>query len=218
MIQRLETQLHFVPDRIAKMQDPVACVEAGHIYTDEIPSRRHEIGAIVGKNVSSVLEGMGIRVQRMLFVDDYNAQSQDLDISGYKSSISRHGFVPDQLIFESSLTKEAEKVIAALEEQNLTQADRNGTIILKKDRKGEQTVVLRKSPKKGATPACAALDAALYLKKSAQADMCVTVLHSEWKDQQDKVKKVLKALGKDNTPILEVYYTDDGEIEVDFDY
>ena len=69
----------------------------------------------------------------------------------------------------------------------------------------------------GATSACAALDAALYIKKNEDAGICVTVLHTEWKGQQNAVKKVLSALGKD-IPILEVYYTDEGEIEIEFDY
>lgn len=198
-------------------QRPVVCVEAGHIYTDEVPTQSHETGASVGSKVSALLGEMGFDVQKMLFVDDYNAQSSDLDLGSYQDLISCHGFTPEVTVMESTLVQEAEEIVTSLQEQGLTEENRNGAVILKKSYKREKDIVLRKSPAMGFMSGCAALDAALYLRKSKTAELCVTVLHREWKDQQASVKKILKALGKE-IPILEVYYNDEGDIEVDFDY
>ena len=159
------------------------------------------IGAIVGANVCIALENMGVLVQKMLFVDDYNAQSNTLDLENYQSRLSEHGFVADRLIMESSLISYAEKVIAELEQSSLTEISKYGAIILKKNNKKDKEIVLRKSPEMGAIPSCVALDTALYIKKQEEAGICVTVLISEWKSQQYAVKKVLKALRRD-LPIL----------------
>ncbi len=216
MIEQL-TQLNFIKGLPNVGQTPTICVEAGHIYTDETPSLKHEIGAMVGAKVSSLLEEMGFSVQRMLFIDDYNAVSNDLDIGSYQSLLQGHGFAPEVTVMESSLTQNAQEIVETLEKQGLTEENRNGTVVLKKGHKREKDIVLKKSPGMGLVPSCAALDAALYLKKFETVGVCVTVLHQEWKGQQEGVKKVLNALGK-SIPILEVYYTDDGDIEFDFDY
>ena len=218
MIELLQSQLGLIQSINVGKQRSIAWVEAGHIYADEIPSLSHEVGAIVGAKVSIALENMGILVKKMLFIDDYNAQSNTLDLENNQSLLSEHGFVADRLIMESSLVSDAEKVIAELEQGSLTEINKHGAVILKKNHKKDKEVVLRKSPEMGTTPACVALDTALYIKKQEEeAGICVTVLHSEWKSQQNAVKKVLKALGKD-LPILEVYYTDEGDIEIDFEY
>lgn len=217
MIEKLQTQLNFIPALTSDKQKPVVCVEAGHIYTDESPTIRHEIGAIVGKNVSNILEGLGVQVQRMLFVDDYHPTTHSLDLDSYQKLLAERGFVADKVVMESSLNDAAEDVITLLQDKSLIDVKKNGAIILKKTHKKEKDIVLRKSPEMGGAPACAALDTALYLKKSESTGVCVTILHDEWKEQQSGVKKVLKALGKD-IPILEVYYSDYGDIEVDFDY
>lgn len=217
MIEQLGLQSWLINTVSAAKQRPVACVEAGHIYTDETPSLSHEIGAMVGANFCTELERMGIVVQRMLFVDDYNATSNDLNLADYSSLLSKHGFAVDRTVMESTLREDAEKVIARLQASSMAELNRNGAVILKKNQKREKTIVLQKSSSTGGGPACAALDAALYLLKAREAGLCVTVLHQQWKDQQEGVKKVLKALGE-NVPILEVYYSDDGDIEVEFDY
>ncbi|MBP6098549.1 MAG: hypothetical protein KA477_01040 [Candidatus Levybacteria bacterium] len=217
MIEKLQNQLRFLPAISPAEQQTVVCIEAGHIYTDETPSLSHEIGAIVGHNVSQILEGMGVTVQKMLFVDDYNALSHNLNVEEYRSLLNSHGFEPDILVMESSLVQDAYQVIAELEVNSLTETNKNGALILKKNHKKEKDIVLRKSPSMESLPACAALDTALYIKKNERAGICVTVLHEKWKSQQEAVKKVLKALGKD-IPILEIFFTDYGEIEIDFDY
>lgn len=218
MIEQLHIakQLQFV-SKIAT-QKQVVCVEAGHIYTDETPSLTHEIGAMVGSEYCKALERIGIQVQKMLFIDDFNAKSQDLDIDSYTGILAKHGFMPDSIIMESSLFESAQDVISQLEAREMIDVNRHGAIILKKYDKKEKDIVLQKSPNMGGAPACAALDTALYLKKYEDSGICLTVLPTEWKGQQNGVKKVLKALGK-KVPIIEVYYTDEGDIEVeDFDY
>lgn len=217
MIEQLTKHYNLISEMSKQRQRPVVCVEAGHIYTDEVPALKHEVGAIVGSKISKLLEGMGVQVQRMLFVDDYNVEHNSLDLDAYQSMLSKHGFTPDRLIMESLLLGDAEDVISALEQKSLTEKNKKGAVILKKNCKKENDIVLRKSPERGALPACAAIDTALYLKKHETAGICVTVLPVEWRGQQDGVRKVLYALGKD-LPILEVYYSDDGEIEIEFDY
>jgi len=217
MIEQLGIQPWLIDTVSVAKQKSVACVEAGHIYTDEMPSLSHEIGAIVGANVCTELEKMGIGVQRMLFVDDYNVASNDLNLTDYSNLLSQHGFTVDRTVMESTLIKDAKEVIVRLQMSSMTELSRNGAVVLKKNHKKEKEIVLKKSPGMGSVPACAALDAALYLIKAKEAGICVTVLHKEWKDQQEGVRRVLKALGE-NVSILEVYYSDDGEVEVVFDY
>jgi len=217
MYERVIPQLETIQTLTAQSQNRLVCVEAGHIYTDETPNELHEVGARVGANVCTVLENMGIKIQKMLFIDDYNAESHDLNIGDYQELLSKCGFSADKLVMESSLENDAIQIIDDLEKIFLIEENKNGSLILKKGHKREKEIVLRKSPSMGATPACVALDTALYLKKYEEAGLCVTILHSIWKDQQKGVQKVLKALGKE-LPILSIFYSEEGEIEVDFDF
>lgn len=217
MIELLPTQLGLHLNKLSNVQLRPVCIEAAHIYMDEEPTLRHEIGAMVGARLATIIEEMGFPVERMLFIDDYNASSQDLDIGAYRQLISEHGFASDTLVMESSLVEQADHVIALLEQQGMTEVTKQGATILKKNYKKDSTIVLKKSPDRGAIPACAALDAALYLRKYEQSGICITVLHEEWKGQQDGVKKVLQTLGA-NIPIFEVYYNDVGDVDVEFDY
>lgn len=217
MIEILQANLQAITGVYADKQRPKVCVEAAHIYTDEVPGFKHQLGAVIGANVCRILGGMGVDVQRMLFVDDFNAVSNDLSLSEYGEFIGEHGFTPDIVVMESTLVDDANRLIGQLEEAGLTERNRNGATVLKKNNKRDKDIVLVKSPIMGSIPACNALDAALYLRKFETAGVCVTILDKQWQDQQNSVKKVLKALGKD-IPILEVYYLENGEIEVDFDY
>lgn len=194
-----------------------ACVEAAHIYTDEQPGLEHQMSAVIGTNVSRILEEMGVDVNRMLFVDDFNADSKDLDIHEYESFITKHGFIPDVVVMETTLVEDAKEIVRVLEGLGLTEVNKNGATILKKKEKREKEVVLKKSPSLGSVPACSALDAALYIKKFEHSGVCVTVLHERWKNQQDSVKRVITALGME-IPVLDVYYSDTGDVSVDFDY
>ena len=213
----IEEKLENIKSLVAGMERPAVVVEAAHIYTDEQPTRKHEQGAEIGGRVASFLAGMGLDVQRMLFVDDLNAHSQDLDLSSYQSMISERGFSPDVLIMESTLQEDADEIIRSLQDTGHTETNKHGAIILKKPYKRAKEIVLKKSPGRGETAACAALDAALYLKKREGAGISVTVLHEEWREQQEDVRRVLEALGVD-IPVLEIYYDDEGEVEVEFDF
>lgn len=217
MKEILQTNLQIILNASVDKHRPKFCVEAAHVYTDEVPGIKHQLGAVIGANVCQILQEMGVDVQRMLFVDDFNALSNDLSLEDYEGFIAKHGFAPDLVVMESTLINSANKLIEQLEESGLTEKNKNGATVLKKGNKKEKDIVLRKSPVMGSVPACNALDAALYLKKHEAAGVCVTILDKQWQDQQTSVKKVLKALGKE-IPILEVYYSESGDLEVDFDY
>jgi len=127
------------------------------------------------------------------------------------------GFSPDLLVMESTLEEEADSIVRSLQDNGHTEINKHGAVILKKPYKRAKEIVLKKSPGRGETAACAALDAALYIRKNERAGISVTILHEEWREQQEDVRRVLEALGVD-IPVLEIYYDDEGEVEVEFDF
>jgi|SRR3989344_3949917 len=213
----IESKLGHIQSLVSGMERPAVIVEAAHIYTDEEPTIKHAMGAEIGGKVASFFTQMGIDVQRMLFVDDFNAHNQDLDLPSYQRMISERGFSPDLLVMESTLEEEADSIVRSLQDNGHTEINKHGAVILKKPYKRAKEIVLKKSPGRGETAACAALDAALYIRKNERAGISVTILHEEWREQQEDVRRVLEALGVD-IPVLEIYYDDEGEVEVEFDF
>lgn len=188
-----------------------AVVEAGHIYTDETPGVAHQLSAGIGGKILRECARIGIEAKGMLFVDDYNAEAFNVDLHGYVSSLAACGFPVSRIVMESSMQEGAESVIGQLAGL--------GLIKNKKDKRtvyphNEGEVLLRKSEKAGGGPACDALDSALYIHKATNLDLlCITVLPESYRPQQVRVGRVLAALNT-RIPILNVFFTDRGEVNM----
>lgn len=184
-------------------------IEAGHIYTDERPGLTHQIAAEIGGSLIRVLKVAGVVPVGMLFVDDYNPLSGDLNIKDYLEVLREHGFNPDRVVMESSMRDPAERLITELSVRELTKVKKDGKVLVK----GEDTILLRKSRILGNGPACDALDAALYIQKRKEADVCLTVLPESYRDQQLRVKKVLALLGE-QVPIINIFYNEERAVDL----
>ncbi|MFP4424587.1 MAG: hypothetical protein ACLFP2_05165 [Candidatus Woesearchaeota archaeon] len=186
--------------KVPEMNNPSIIVEAGHIYTNEIPTVEQYEGAKQGTILSEILEFLGFQTAKWLFIDDYNPLFQDkpiqLDIPDYCNSLSKFGFAPDKIVYESDLVDHAEDILSYLQKNCYAGVHNNGKTILNKGK------VLLYDPE---NEKCSLLDACLYLQKLEEADSCVTVLDKQYASQQKGT--ILKKLGIDITKIFPCYYT-----------
>ncbi|MDO8481143.1 MAG: hypothetical protein Q7S65_05020 [Nanoarchaeota archaeon] len=184
--------------------DSTVIVEAGHIYTSEQPGLEHRVGAEYGAQFSAFLQGAGARVQKWLFIDDYNpaiqGKPQSLDEAAYLAALSSQGFAPDSIVKESALVTEAIALLAQLQSSGHTRQTREGKTALSKEG------VLLYDASTG-RHYCSLLDAALYLRKLRGADACVTVLDAQYRQQQKGTLTILKKLGADTSTIAPVFYS-----------
>ncbi|MBS3134459.1 hypothetical protein J4214_04480 [Candidatus Woesearchaeota archaeon] len=179
-------------------------IEAGHIYTNENPALEHQVGVALGNLLSDYLALFGAKVEKWLFIDNYNPQfeekPQDLDITGYISLLSQLGFTPDKIVYEANLVEHAKEIITYLQKNGYASLHHNGKTILHKEK------ILLYDP--GSEKyMCALLDACLYLQKLKQADGCITVLDQQYAAQQKGTLTILKKLGADTTTIFPFFYT-----------
>lgn len=198
-------------------------VEAAHIYTDEVPDIGHLVGAYIGMQAANILKSYGIGVHRTLFIDNFHPNAHTLDIAKYIGLIEEHGFKPDRIVMESDLEREAlTRVIDPLKSANLSAMNKHGALVLPPPKRGRE-VVLVTSPEKGSKVSCAALDAALYLKKADGAHVCVTILDAKWKREQINTRRVLRNLGLLGVSIpqvIDIYHSirpESGQIELQID-
>lgn len=185
------------------------CVEAGHVYMNEYPSEMHRKLASVGADISIQISQSGCNVSKVLFVDDYNPSHSDfcLDLPKYIKVLSEEGFAPDIVTFEANLVAPAKNIIRELNGRVVHNAD--GNSYLNSDR------ILC-----GGRPTCNLLDAALYVAKLSIFELAITVLPKYIKDnntyihQQKKVKRILKEIGYKDPSIINVFLSNDGDLEV----
>jgi hypothetical protein len=212
MIETL-IQEHIFVNAAVQQFAVTACVEAAHIYSDESPDVTHELAAKVGASTCLALANLGVEVSGLLFVDDYNPSSFDLDLEKYMGMLNAQGFPVSKVVMESSLQNYACCLVDELEANGMTKRKKDGKVYLL----GGSQILLKKSDLLGNKPACDVLDAAFYINKSEEAGLCVTVLPFDYREQQEKVKELLKILGYEIS-ILNVYFNQEGEVDLDFNY
>lgn len=180
-------------------------VEAGHIYTNELPAEEHEIGAKIGSEICKALKDLGFVVEKWLFIDDYNPQFENkpilLDESKYESQLASLGFVPDVKVYESALVEQAEQALQSLVQNNYAQKDyKSQKVALCK----HNILLFDPETKKYS---CSLLDACLYMKKAQKGNVSITVLDQQFEPQQKGTLTVLKKLGGKNDSIFPVYHS-----------
>ncbi|MFH1276055.1 MAG: hypothetical protein ABIH82_03010 [Candidatus Woesearchaeota archaeon] len=185
-------------------------VEAGHIYTNQTPGLDHLTGTAWGAFISNLLEGLGLEVEKWLFIDNYNPHfsglPEVLDQSTYLSEIAEHGFNVDKVVYEADMVALAKKKV--MEMQNSGNAfEEKGVVKLVKG--GVQLYDANKTApgahEKGKY-SCPLLDACCYLQKLQEADAAVTVLSAGYAQEQKSVIKILKSLQADSTRVFPILY------------
>ena len=175
-------------------------VEAGHIYTHEVPSYEHELSAQIGAELCKQLEQKGHKTQKWLFIDNYHPKLKKwpeiLDEKKYIDLLTELGFEPEVIVYEADLADSAEKILSILITQNKVK-EHKGKLHLK------HGWVLLANEKNELS--CPLLDASLYLQKAKTASAAITVLNKSYQPQQEKTFKVLEALCQ-NPAIIPRYY------------
>jgi hypothetical protein len=180
-------------------------VEAGHIYVNEVPSLEHKMGAEIGSQASKLFEMLGYKVQKWLFVDNYNPYFEDkpiiLDEQAYVDSLKDVGFSPDKVMYEADLVDKAEDVLEHLIAENFaSKHDLTGKYLLNKGN------YLLYDPETNHY-SCSLLDACLYLEKAKVGDGAITIIDQQYTPQQKGTLTILKKLGVDTSPIVPIYYS-----------
>lgn len=189
-------------------------VEAGHIYTDEEPTTDHQYGAKIGGTIANFLTSLGYQVKKWLFIDNYTPRFTGseiiLDESKYLEFLAKEGFTQDVMVYEASLTEQAQENISSLFEKNFAAKDSDGNICLNKGGIGLYDAKRDKF-------SCSLLDACFYMKKLKEADGAITILPwydnygKPYQSQQKKTLTVLKKLGVDTSKVLPVYFVSPAE-------
>lgn len=183
----------------------VVVVEAGHVYTSEVPNHAHAFSATIGADVCAILEKQGHTPEKWLFIDNYNPPLQGkpdvLDEQVYLGLLEQCGFAPDIIVHEADLVPKAKETLEFLVGNGLTKT-KDGKISLTCGKHG--LIVLQNSDGR---LSCALLDACLYLEKANAGALSVTVLDKPYSSQQEKTFRVLNALGYNTSLIIPVYIT-----------
>jgi len=182
------------------------CIEAGHIYVNEEPGESHVSSLKAGGELSRELQVAQISHRRCLFVDDFNPDTNILDLDNYLSLATESGFKPDKVFMESSLQEEAWGLLRELDGQENVRYKGSERYTKK------HNVRLINSQSR---PTCCLLDAAFYKRRLECFDYAITVLPGDschgYKNQQKGVRQILRLLGNRKLPIIVVYYYENGE-------
>ena len=183
--------------------EKTVCIEAGHIYTNEEPALEHKLSALWGNILAQYLTAAGAQVQQWLFIDDYNpkleGEFETLDEKVYIELLQTWGFTPQKIVHESTLIEAANDLLAYLKKKGLTRIHGSGYIVLNKD------AVRLYHPQTGHY-GCCLLDAALYMQKLKQNDVCITVLSTDFKEQQKGTKYIFDKMGL-HSVVYPFYFT-----------
>ena len=216
-----------LPDALGNIFS-TAMVEAGHFYVRDGLSSEQLQGIAVGRQVIAALQDMGMQVSSCMFVDDFHLNGKDPHGTGaFKSenlsdpkvrdaiisasieSLQDTGFAPEKVYLENDFAAPAQALYHQLEQAGVLKHKKDGTVRL------NGIVVLTSD----GTPSCSLLDAATYLGKAQDLDggLLVTVLPEKWERQQETTRAILAALNQ-KPPILNVYFSEGGELKVTFDF
>lgn len=181
-------------------------IEAGHIYADQVPGLEQREGFTVACGICKRLSEEGITPRRIVFVDDYNVEKDGFSLSGYLDFATDCGFVPDNVFWESEMTRHAEALIGKLLEQGQLDNGEGQKLLTVK-----QGIKLRHS---NGRYTCTVLDTAFHLERFRQFGYNITVLpkcseqnpEQDYADQQRNVRRLLRILGNDQSPLATVFF------------
>jgi hypothetical protein len=190
-------------------KDEKIIIEAGHIYTNQEVSPKHELGVKIGALLGNFFNALGYETENWLFVDNYNPQfeewPQDLDLAGYETLISHLGFSPDIVKFEKDLVGEAQEKLEYLVQKGIAGEKKGGKIMVF----GTSAQLYDPTEDKYS---CALLDACLYMQKLEQGSSALTVLPCTdqygnlYNSQQKKTLEILSHFDVGPDKILPVYF------------
>jgi len=196
-------------------------VEAAHVYGYQTLEEMHLHGAQIGAKVVSLVNDLGLAAKAMLFVDDYNWHQQPSPKSYIQNPETFHnaylekGFKIDTFAHEAILAAQAEAWVTSYIAEGIFKVNKKG-VFLPLGHDGILWIV-KKNHLNEAKFTCEALDALCYINKSKLADLLITVLPVHYTKQQDRTKLLLKKLGY-RLPILNIYFEENGDLNLDFEY
>ena len=201
MIKLLEKMLQ---GKITYGEQKSVIVEAGHIYTNQLPNSEQDISIDQGVKVLQLGKLLGFCMKPWLFIDNYNPQFQNnlslLDEQAYISSITAKGFIPQKVIYESDLIPQAKEIVDyLLKKEEALPESKTGKVILKKEK------ILLYNPAEDKYY-CSLLDACLYQQKLNESEICITILDQSYASQQKGTKTIVSKLGIDSSKIIPFYY------------
>ncbi len=203
--------------RIRNAHITTVVLEAAHAYMfqsmdDPDFVRSMELQYADARRLTVLLEQQRIRVQRVLFVDNYNpnpatgAHDENLDVDAYLSLAEENGFPPDYLMWEADMAPLARSMVeymhrfqslvsekeSASGDDGITPSEANRKLLL--GYRGVELMSLDQGKM-----SCASLDAALSIIKYAYLGQgIVNVLprrqnerEFSFKGQQKKVRQIL---------------------------
>ena len=191
-----------------------ALVEAGHFYGNSELDELEIMGVEIGIDTVNALKNIGIRVTPVVLVDNFHAD--DEYTSSNLERMQTLGYVPEVVYEEQKFEDDAWELFDVLKKKNKVKTRTSGTQNLR----AENVPQLVSSD---GVLSCSILDAAIYKRKHAEfGGICVTILPEEDADrnyvrQQSYTRAILTAADI-SIPILNVFYSDEGNIHVDFDY
>ena len=186
-----------------------ALIEAGHFYVQDDITDQHLTGALLGKQIADEIRAVGVNAITSIFVDDYSngcLPLSDQDTEVKLQQYDQRGFTPDIVYYEKDMVGQARALSWEMKQDGKVVVFKNGKHFLKED----GTFL-----SDGVWPGCSLLDAALFCKKHEsmpeEGGVCITVLPDTYKTQQQSVKKILNAAGK-QIPIINIYYDKEGNL------
>lgn len=189
---------------IKKNKPQSVCIESAHIYMNEYPSDQHKLSAKIGSRLTDEIEKENCLVSKHLFIDNYNPDPSDfkLDVDAFMDILKDCGFKPDIVTFETSLEIPAKNLLSELEE-DITHHEHYICLNQKQIRLMSH-----------GRPTCNLLDTALYVAKLSMFGLSITILPNSFKEQQKKVRMVLRSLGYTHLPIINIYHDNKGKITI----
>lgn len=203
-------QISALAELLAKKRVKKVCIEAGHIYMDEIPNGQHHLSLKLGGMFAEILGRTIPSIVKMLFIDDYNPSVSTLQLPEYLELAESLGFSPDVTVWESSLVSDARKFVGKLNEAGATVINPEGHTHTR-----HQNIRLRYVDDR---LTCCSLDAALYARRFREYDFNLTILpgesECEYRKQQRNVRRLLRLAGIENLPLANVFFYQDGNFSI----
>lgn len=205
--ERYKDQLRRLAQNLSFTATTSVLLESGHIYTNKQFDSEVAVGLNTGSNLYKFMtDELGLDVQNLLFVDEYNATGKDVfNMKEYVRASEQFGFKPDFLYFEGDMVDLGEQIITSLsgkdyitEEFNELYFTKGNTHKRVKDSDGRLT--------------CAVLDASLSLLKekitrSEGGGAVVNVLPQGWHNQQADMKQLVKYINPYIAYNIHTFYT-----------
>jgi len=204
---------------------PDMFVEFAHVYADEVFGDEQHESLNVMKGYLDEQSSPSSLVVSAILIDDLHVEHNTLDVTEFIRCILRRGLAPDHVVFEGKLAPVAETIIHSLPPESLRWEkfsggkrvlcflDENGSKIGLKnvwDDREEHTCALLSSAwslcRAGVLPFPE--DAIVRLTEAPTTGLkVVSVLHSKYKGVEDKVLRIIQAIGHDDlVPRLDLVF------------